>query len=154
MLPPDRQDIDYERIPVYDEWINGKIVEIGYDKEHKSTWQGKERVRFCVRFKFELEGCQYPHYSRWLTFTYGEKATLFIKYIAPLVDGAQPDMRFDLDALKGFEVKTMWRVNPQNPEYDNLEMIKPRGAKLKPLPVDQDPPPDEVGAAPGEDIPF
>lgn len=148
MRPPERGKIDYERIPAYDEWISGKIAKVLYDKEHKSVWEGKERVRFCVRFKFDLEGCKFPHYSRWLTFTYGEKATLFKKYIKELVDGAQPDLDFDLDAFKGMEVKTMWS---QDGEYDNLEMIRPRGEKLKPHPVDQDPPPDAVGAPPSDD---
>jgi hypothetical protein len=150
-FPPEREKIDFERVPVYREWLPGKIAEIAYDKEHKSVWEGKERMRFCVRFKFELKGCQYPHYSKWLTFTYGEKATLFKKYIKELVEGAQPDMTFDLDALKGMDVKTMWS---QDGDYDNLEMVIPLGAKVKPHPVDQDPPPD-AGKSPSDDeIPF
>jgi hypothetical protein len=152
MRPPEREKIDYERIPRYRDWITGKIAEVMYDKEHKSVWEGKERVRFCVRFKFSLDGCSYPHYSPWLTFSYGEKTTLFKKYVKELVDGAQPDMDFDLDVLKGMDVKTMWS---EDGEYDCLEMIIPALSKIKGHHVDQDPPPDEVaGAAPGEDIPF
>lgn len=154
MRPPPREQTDFERIPTYDEWIPGKIVEIAYDKEHKSVWEGKERVRFCVRFKFELKGCQYPHYSRWLTFNYGEKSTLWLKYISSLVEGAQPDMDFDLDILKGMEIKTMWSVNPKSPDFDNLEMIRPIGAKVRPHPIDQDPPPDEAGGPSVDDVPF
>ncbi len=149
MRPPERDRTEFERIPVYGESVKGKIVEIAYDKEHKSTWEGKERVRFCVRLKFELDGCQYPHYSRWLTFSYGEKATLFKKYIKQLVEGAQPDMDFDLDILKGMPIKTIWSSDG---EYDNLELIMPLNAKVRPHPVDQDPPPD--AARDDNEIPF
>lgn len=151
MRPPEREKTEFERIPQYGEPIKGKIVEIAYDKEHKSVWEGKERVRFCVRFKLDLEGCQYPHYSRWLTFSYGEKATLFKKYIKPLVEGAQPDMDLDIDILKGLEIKTIWSADG---EYDNLELIMPLGGKVKPHPVDQDPPPEVASEHRDDDIPF
>jgi hypothetical protein len=149
--PPKRDTTEFERIPKYGEPIKGKIVDIAYDKEHKSMWEGKERIRFCIRFKFELEGCQFPHYSRWLTFSYGEKATLFKKYIKPLVEGAQPDMDLDIDILKGMDIKTIWSSDG---EYDNLELIMALGSKVRPHPLDQDPPPDAVGAPPEEDVPF
>src|SRR3977135_3267473 len=106
--PPEREKTDFERIPKYGEPLKSKIADIAYDKEHKSIWEGKERIRYCVRFKFDVEGCSYPHYCGWLTFSYGEKATLFKKYIKQLVEGAQPDMDLDLDILKGMDVNTIW----------------------------------------------
>lgn len=151
MRPPEREKTDFERIPRYGVPLKTKIVEVAYDQEHKSVWEGKERIRFCVRLKLDVEGCQYPHYSRWLTFSYGEKATLFKKYIKPLVEGAQPDMDFDLDVLKGMEVNTIW---VEDGEYDNLELIMPQVGKVKPHPVDQDPPPEVPGGVNDEGIPF
>lgn len=151
MKPPKREATDFERIPVYGDWVKGKIADIGYDKEHKSMWEGKERIRFCIRFKFDLEGCKYPHYSRWLTFNYGEKATLFTKYIKQLVDGAQPDMDLDIDMLKGMSIKTMWL---EDGDFDKLEIILPLGAKLKPMPPEDIDPADDIAAGSDGDVPF
>jgi len=100
MYPPPRQKTDFEQV-VVDEWITGEIEEIKYDMEHKSQFEGKERIRAAVRFKFKLDGYEYPHYSRWLTFNYSEKSNLFKDYLEPLVEGAKPDFKFDLDELKG-----------------------------------------------------
>lgn len=152
MKPPAKSN-QYERIPRLDEWIEGAILDIEYDEKHKRSYQGEEKVGPCVRFKFGLKGCEFPHRSRWLTFSYGEKANLYKKFLAALVEGAAPDMDFDLDELKGFAVKTMWTADG---EYDNLEMVRPVGAKLKtkapPPPAADDAPPEETPE--GAEVPF
>lgn len=129
MKPPQRAKTEFERVPKYDEWINGKILDIEYDENHKSTYQGEEKIRPAVRIKFGLEGCQFPKRSRWLTFSYGEKANLYKQFVSVLVEDAKPDMDLDLDAIKGLAVKTMWS---EDGEYDKLEMVRPLGEKLKP----------------------
>lgn len=128
MKPPPKAHMDYERVPV-DEWVNGVIQDIQYEPEHKRIWKGEEKVGPAVRFKFALEGCEYPHYSRWMSFNYGEKSNLFKKYIAALVENAKPNMDMDLDVLKGFKIKTMWA---NNGDFQNLEMLRPQGAKISP----------------------
>lgn len=145
MRPPPRLRTEFEQVKV-DVWINGEIEEIKYDMERKSMWEGKERVGPAVRFKFKLDGYEYPHYSRWLSFGYSEKSNLFKKFLTNLVEGAKPDMEFDLDELKGLAIKTMWS---QKEEFQNLEMIRPLDKKVTPLgePVEVDVP-DEA------EIPF
>lgn len=129
MKPPKRASKEFERVPKYDEWIPGKILDIEYDEAHKSTFQGEEKIRPAVRFKFGLEGCEFPKRSRWLTFSYGDKANLYKNFVSVLVDGAEPDMDLDLDVLKGLSIKTMWS---EDGDYDNLAMIRPLTEKIKP----------------------
>lgn len=126
MKPPIRPKIEYEKVAV-DEWVSGEIEEIQYNMEYKSSWEGKEKVGPAVRLKFKLDGCQWPHYSRWMSFNYGEKANLYKKYVSQLVEGAAPDMEFDLDALKGMKIKTMWA---NDGDYQKLEMIRPVEKKI------------------------
>lgn len=145
MRPPARAKLDFEQVKV-DEWINGEIEEIKYDQEHKSTFEGKERVRPAVRLKFKLEGYNYPHYTRWLTFNYSEKSNLYKNFLLPLVEGAKPDIEFDLDELKGMKIKTMWS---QVEEFQNLAMIRPMDKKVMP----SGEPSDTEGAEAAE-IPF
>lgn len=139
MRPPKRQT-NYERVPVYDDWIVGKIDDIEYDMEHKKIWKGEEKVGPAVRFKFILEGCNFPKKTPWMSFNYSEKANLYKKYITALVAEAAPDLDFDLDALKGLDVKVMFT---QNGEYDNLEMIRPIKAKVPKGVAVEDAPPEE-----------
>lgn len=127
MKPPPRSKTEFERIPKYDEWIPGKILDIEYDENHKSTYAGEEKIRPAVRFKFGLEGCTFPKRSRWLTFSYGEKANLYKHFVSVLVDDAEPDMDLDLDDLKDMAIKTMWS---EDGDFDNLAMIRPLNGKL------------------------
>lgn len=127
MKPPKNDKIEYERIPTYDSWIEGTINDIEYDEKHKRSFKGEEKIGPCVRFKFGLVGCSFPHRSRWLTFSYGDKASLYKNFVSVLVEGAKPDMGFDLDALKGMKIKTMWT---QDGDFDNLSMIRPLTKKL------------------------
>ncbi len=126
MRPPARSKTEFEQVKV-DEWIPGIVEDIKYEMERKSMWEGKERVGPMVRFKFKLDGYNFPHYSRWMSFSTGEKSNLYKKYLMPLVDRAEPEMDFDLDALKGMQVKIMFS---QNGDFQNVEMIRPIGAKI------------------------
>jgi hypothetical protein len=132
MRPPRRSLIDYERIQSYDEWIPGVIEDVRLE-ENKATGfndeNGVPRFADQVRFKFRLEGHHYPHYSRWMTYSFGEKANLYLKYVKHLVADAKPDMVFDLDDLKDFKIKTMWSTTG---DFDNLEQIRPLHAKYTP----------------------
>lgn len=116
MRPPKRE-IEYEKVDTTD-FLIGKIEDILYDQNHKSNYMGKEKIGPCVRFKFSIEGYQYHHYSRWMSFSYGEKSNLYRMYLVPLVVGAEPDMNFDLDVLKGMKIKMLWaeKNNFQFPE--------------------------------------
>lgn len=129
MKPPKRDKMEFERIPKYDEWISGSIIDIEYDENHKRSFQGEDKTGPCVRFKLGLKGCNFPHRSKWITFSYGEKANLYKNFLLPLVEGAEPYMDLDLDVLKGMAIKSMWS---EDGEYDKLVMIRPLGEKLKP----------------------
>lgn len=130
LKPPPRTKMDYEKVDVED-WVNGVIEEIQSDEKRDTGFKDEESgepiIKHMIRFKFKLEGYHYPHYSRWMSLTYHEKSNLLKKYLFNLVDGAQPDMDFDLERLKGMEVKMMWS---NNGDFQNIEMIRPRGAKI------------------------
>lgn len=130
MRPPSRPKTEFEQVAT-DDWTVGVISEIQYNENHKRIWQGEEKVGPAVRLKFMLDGYQFPHYSGWLTFSYGEKTNLYKKYISTLVEGAVPEMEFDMDQLKDLPVKIMWK---QNGEYQNVELIRPINGKVKVLP--------------------
>ena len=134
--------MEFERIPKYDEWIEGTILDIEYDENHKRSFQGEEKIGPCVRLKIGLKGCQFPHRSKWQTFSYGEKANLYKQFVSVLVEDAEPDMDLDLDVLKSMPVKTMWS---EDGEYDKLVMIRPLGEKVKAAASD---------AQEGEKVPF
>lgn len=143
MKPPQRDRTDFEKVPV-DVWISGTIAEVKYDPNHEFTYKGEKKTSSAVRFKFSLEGCTYPHYSRWMTFSYGEKANLYKKFLTWLVPGAEPDFDYDLDKLNGCQIKTMWS---NNEEYQNLEMIRPLEIVKKngaPAPKQSDDKDDEI----------
>lgn len=135
MKPPKRDKIEYERIPKYDDWIEGKIEEIEYEENHKRSFKGEEKVGPCIRFKFSLQGCSFSHRSRWMSFSYSEKSNLYKKYLSMLIEDAEPDMDFDIELLKGFKVKTMWI---KDGEFDKLEMIRPLKEKLTISPVKEE----------------
>lgn len=150
MKPPKRAT-EFEKVSC-DEFIGGEIETIQYEEAHEFKFQGNIKTASAVRFKFKLDGYKYPHYSRWMTFSYGEKANLYLKYLLPLVENAKPDMDFDIDALQGMKVKTLWA---ENNDFQNLETIRPLGGKLK---FDAKAPETMVINAdelmPDEDVPF
>lgn len=121
----------FEKVPT-GELIEGTIMDIQYEQEHPwKPFEGKVRPPSpAVRFVFELLGCQFKHRSKWISFNYGEKSNLYQKFISKLVEGARPDMDFDLDELKGFKVRTLWS---DNGDFQNLDTILPLNRKLVPM---------------------
>lgn len=132
---PVRPRREYEKVPV-EVWINGEIEEVQYKDDHENF--NKEKVQG-VRLKLKLEGCSYPHYTRWMTFGCAEKSNLYKLVILPLVQDAKPFMDFDMDELTGFKIKSMWS---NNDEYQNLDMMRPINGKLVPSGAGE--PPEEV----------
>jgi hypothetical protein len=129
-MKPPQQDRKFEKIPTND-FVSAIIEEIQYEQEHEFTFKGTINKAPGVKFKFIIEGCEYPHSSRWMKFIYAAKANLYQKYIVPLVEGAKPFMDFDMDQLKGMKVKMLW---VDNGEYQNIETIRPAdGKKIVPL---------------------
>src|ERR1700690_826324 len=117
MRPPLKHEGDFERVPKYEDWINGEIEDVTLEEEHE--FKGKfAKTGAAVRFKFKLDGCEYAHFSNWMSYSYSEKSNLFKKYLCGLVEGAQPNMDFDLDRLKNLKVRTMWSTNG---DFDNIE---------------------------------
>ena len=159
MRPPQNKNIEYERIKEYDAWIPGTIEIVQLEENRltgfKDDETGEPKRSDMIRFKFALKGHNFPHYSRWMTYSFGEKSNLFLKYLKHLVEGAQPDMEFDLDELKGFPIKTMWIANG---DFDNLESIRPLTTKLQRSASRQEAKEDleqEVhDQEPDEDLPF
>ncbi len=124
-------DKEYERVK-NDEWLVGIIEEVQRDENRKTIWEGKEKISDCVRFKLKLDGYSFPHYSRWMTFSYGEMSNLYKKYLSELVDGAFPDMDFDVSLLNNLRVKTMWKTTERNGKsFQSLELIRPEKSKVR-----------------------
>jgi hypothetical protein len=125
MRPPKKE---YERVPTGIP-IPGIIDKVQYEDRTFKTFEEGEENKICpaVRFKFKLDGCSYPHYSRWMKFNVGEKSTLYSKYLTALVENAEPDIDMDLDELNGMRIKTVWS---DNGDFQNLESIEPNGPKL------------------------
>jgi len=128
---------DYEKVKC-DDFIPGVIEEVQEEKQREFNWQGTITKCDAVRMKFKLDGYDYPHYSRWGKFNYGEKSNLFKKYLLPLVEGAEPvtgaDSKFnafDIQQLAGMKVKTLWGENDKG--YQHVETIRPIGGKIVPV---------------------
>lgn len=142
MKPPkrDTSNMEYEKVKT-DDFVAGVIEAIQYEEKHLFKGYGKDeegnprpdRMAPATRFKFKLEGCEFSHYSSWMSFSYGEKSNLYSKYLLPLVEGAVHDMDFDLDQLKGMKVKTLWVDKKSG--FQAVETIRPIGKKIKPLNV-------------------
>lgn len=143
MLPPKRNTTDFEKV-ICGEFVPGEIERVEYDDLHKfKGFEGKDdTVAPAIRFVFKLEGYRYPHRSRWMRFNVGEKANLYKKYIAKLVNNAKPDMIFDLDLFTGMKIRTIWEMNG---DFNNLESIYPAGQKLiiKENEINEPPPPTD-----------
>lgn len=130
MYPPPREKIEYEKCRT-DDWTQGIIEEIQRDEKRDTGFKddetGQPKIVDSVRFKFKLDSYNYPHYSRWMSFSYHEKSNLLKKYLFNLVENMQADYRFDLERLKGMAVKIMWQ---DNGDYQNVEMIRPLDKKM------------------------
>jgi len=114
------EPIDYERVK-NEEWVNSKITEVQTRVNAQREGNPQE-----VRFVFEIEGCEYKHYSRWMTAVMAEKANLYVKYIQKLAPKITPDKIVDLQRLVGLKLQTMWQMNKSKngKEYQNLAMIR------------------------------
>lgn len=132
MKPVPRTKLEYEKVNTED-WATGIIEDIQREEKRDTGFKDEETgeplIKDCIRFKFKLDGYSYPHYSRWMSFSYHEKANLLKKYIFNLVEGAQPEMDFDLERLKSMRVKMMWS---NNGDFQNIEMIRPLEKKIDP----------------------
>ena len=131
MPKPQRpENMEYEQVKI-DEWISGVIEDVQHEEKHEFTGQ-YAKIGPAVRFKFKLDGYQYPHYSRWMVFSYGEKANLYKKFLTPLVDGAYEWFDFEINNLKGMKVKLMYSETASNGKrFQNIELIRPALNKLK-----------------------
>ena len=129
MKPPPRKKTDFEKV-VVGEMIPGKIEVVEYDQEHKfKGFQGKEdTIQPAIRLKLSLDGYKFPHYTRWMKFSLGEKANLYKKYVSKLVENAMPDMDIDLDILNGLPIKTVWG---EENNFQNIDAIYPNPLKVK-----------------------
>lgn len=158
MKPQKQAPKDFERVST-DDFIPGVVEDIAYEEAHLFKGYGKDkkgtpipdRTAPAVRFKFLLEGYKYPHYSRWMSFNYGEKSNIYLKFLVPLVEGAKPDMDFDLDQLKGLKVKILWA---EKNDFQFVETIRPIGKKVVPLNVHINQAAEVVETGNEEEVPF
>lgn len=129
MAKPPR--MEYENVAV-DVWINGEISEIQYEDSHDfpAVKGNPAKKGPACKIILSLHGYKHPKPSFWMWFSYGEQTKLFQTYISQLVEDAKPDMDFDLDHLKGFQIKAMY-VQKAGKEYQNLSQIRTAdGVKL------------------------
>lgn len=119
---------EFEKVPT-DDFVVGKIAELQYDlnKTFKGFDGNPDKVMQGVRFRFELEGCKYPHYSKWMKMVWSDKSNIF-KFVSDLVENCSVDSPFDLSILNGMAVKTLWS---NKGEWQNLDKLRPVGGKIK-----------------------
>uniref|UniRef100_A0A6M3IV98 Uncharacterized protein n=1 Tax=viral metagenome TaxID=1070528 RepID=A0A6M3IV98_9ZZZZ len=134
MRAPKGSGVVFEKVSI-GELLPGVIDNVEYDQNHKFTFQGEDKIAAAVRLVFKLDGYKFPHRTRWMKFNVGEKANLYKLILSKLVEGAKPDMDFDIDHLKGMKIKTLWA---ENGDFQNLESIFPLEKKL-PYTVDDVP---------------
>lgn len=133
MRPKPTKKFEFEKVNCND-WVNGEILDIQRDENHEVKFGAEPQLKDCVRFVFGLEGYQYKHYSRWMTFSYNEKANLYKKYLVNLVVGVFPDCDFDIEQLIGMKIKTMWQENKSANgmnTFQSIETIRPRENKIE-----------------------
>lgn len=128
MIPPKQESSQpYEKVPT-DDFVVGTIAEVQYDLEH--TFKGFEgapdKIMQGVRFKFDLDGCVKPHYTKWMKMVWSDKSNIF-KFMSELVGGCSKEVRIDLDCVKGMKVKTLWSTRG---DWQNLDKIRPVGGKI------------------------
>lgn len=132
-MKPTKKEIVYEKVTT-DDFVVATIDDIEYELEREFTYKGEKKKSDAVKFKFIIEGLKYPKTTGWMTFSYGEKSSLYTKYLSSLVDGAKPHMDFDLDQLKGLKVKMLWKnVTFEGKEFQKIDTIRPVGKKVIPI---------------------
>lgn len=125
MKPPKKE---FEQVRV-DEWLMGEISDIQYEQEHEFTYKGVKSVGAGVKIQISLDGYKDKKSTGWLGFNYSAKSNLYKFFIEPLVEGARPNMDFDLDRLKNLRIKAMYA---QKGEYQNIFAIRPDQGKVLP----------------------
>lgn len=137
MIPPEKK-VEYEKLPT-NKFVFGQIDEITYDTEHLFKGYGKDKdgkpkpdsIAPAVRITMILDGMKFPRKTPWMRFSYSDKANLYILFVEPLVEGAKPYMKFDLDQIKGMKIQTLWK---DKGEFQNLTTVMPAdGKKISPL---------------------
>jgi hypothetical protein len=126
MKPPKPEQRDYEKIDTND-FVTATIEQVMLDENHEFKFEGKTTIKPAIRFKYTVDGYEYPHYSRWMTFSYGEKAELYKKYMTSLVQDAYPWMEVDIEILEGLKVKTLWKETEFGFQF--VETIRPADGK-------------------------
>jgi hypothetical protein len=109
--------------------IPALITEVEYEKDHEFQFKGVIKKETGISFTFKLDGYEQPKKSGWMKFKYAEKATLYSKYVAPLVDGARPFFKFHPEQLIGMKVKLMFKDSDDG-KWQNIETVRPFGAKI------------------------
>lgn len=141
MMPPEKPKQPLEKLPT-NNFVDGFIEDIIYESEHTFKGYGKDEkgnpkpdtIASAVRIVILLTGFKYPRKTPWMRFSYSDKATLYKSFIEPLVEGAKPYMKFDLDQIKGLKVRTLWK---DKGDFQNLATIIPAdGKKVVPLNVE------------------
>lgn len=123
---------EYEKVKT-DDFVTGIIDVLQYDESYtffKGTQWEKQNP--AIRFKFKIDGYKFPHYSRWMFMGFGGKEDkkipeLYTKYVASLVEGADQDMDFELDQLKGMRVKMLWQ---ETKGFQSVAVILPLEGKI------------------------
>jgi hypothetical protein len=128
MSIPQKRKTEFEQVKC-DDFIEGEIIEVQEELEHQFKFKGDEKIAPAVRFVFKLKGYEHKHYSRWMSFIYAEKSTLYIKYLTSLVENAEPFMEFDIQALTGMKVKILWKDDGGG--WQSVETIRPLQGKIK-----------------------
>jgi hypothetical protein len=129
-IPPNEVRV-YEKVPIGKEII-GTIYEVQEKTDHEFTFEGEKYNAPAVRLVFDLEGCKYKKYTRWMRFSYSKKAGLYTKYMAALVENPVPNMFLDVQVLKGMLIKTVWQND--NGDYQSIATIEPIEGKIKYVP--------------------
>lgn len=125
MLPPKKE---YEKVRT-DDFVSGFIEKVEYEAEHEFKGKDETKTGPAVRIAFNIEGMKFPKKTGWMTFTYAEKSNLYSKYLVNLVENARPNMEFHIEQLQGLKVKMLWKDNPKNPDFQNLDTIRPLDGK-------------------------
>lgn len=150
MKPQDsRKEFVSEKVPT-DEFLTGVIQKVEYEKEHQ--FKGKfARVAEAVRVVIKLDDFDQLKKTKWMSFKYDEKSTLFKMVVQPLVKDAFPYMDFDIQKLEGMKVKVMFSEDTfEGKTFYGVQMLKPAKGKL-----DIDLPTVQIEEEPaGEDTPF
>ena len=133
-MKPTKKPIEYEKVTT-DDFVVGVIEDIKYEKDREFSYQGEKKKVDAVKIKFHVDGYKFSKQTPWMTFSYNEKSNLYTKYISSLVEGAHPDMDFDLDQIKGLKVRMLWK---DKGDYQHIETIRPVGKKIVPLNTNPD----------------